>query len=46
MLGLNKDIVDVEMADPDPTEISVIINITFFFLNFYIFFIVFIINFE
>ena len=30
MLGFIEDIVDVEIADPDPIRISVIINITFF----------------
>ena len=37
MLELINDIVDVELADPDPTKISVIITNTFFsYLNFYI----------
>ena len=31
MLRLNKDIVEVLIADPDPIMISVINNITFFF---------------
>ena len=32
MLGLINDIVDVEIADPDPIKFSVIINNTFFLL--------------
>ena len=31
MDGFINDIVDVDIADPDPTKISVIINNTFFF---------------
>ena len=30
ILGFNNDIVEVPIADPDPTNISVIINNTFF----------------
>ena len=30
MLGFNNDIVEVPIADPDPTNISVAFNITFF----------------
>ena len=34
-LGFIKPIVKVPIADPDPTKISVIINIFFFFLMIY-----------
>ena len=37
MLGLNFDIADVEIADPDPTKISVI-NINTFFLYKHVYF--------
>ena len=37
MLGFINDIVEVPIADPDPIKISVIINNTFFFSNFYTF---------
>ena len=33
MLGFNKDIVEVPIADPEPTNISVIINKIFFLFN-------------
>ena len=33
MLGLINDIVEVLIADPDPTKLSVIINYTFFLFN-------------
>ena len=37
MLGVNNDIVDVERADPDPINLSVINNITFFLFKDYIY---------
>ena len=36
MLGFIKDIVDVEIADPDPIKISVIINRICFYLKIYV----------
>ena len=38
MLGFINDIVDVEIADPDAINISVIINNTFFFFKLLYFF--------
>ena len=38
MLGLTSDIVEVPIADTDPTKISVIINTTFFLFKFLYFF--------
>ena len=38
MLGFIIDIVDVEIADPHPIKISVIINKTFFLFKFLYFF--------
>ena len=39
ILGFNNDIVEVPIADPDPTNISVILNNTFFlFKDLYFFF--------
>ena len=38
MLGFINDIVDVEIADLDPTTFSVIINITFFLFKLLYFF--------
>ena len=35
MLGLINDIVEVPIADPDPTKISVIINNTYSYLMIY-----------
>ena len=46
MLGFINDIVDVEIADPDPIKISLIINNTFFFQTFIFLFIIFIIIFK
>ena len=48
MLGLINDIVDVEIADPDPIKTSEIINNSIFlFIQAFIFFpIIFIINFK
>ena len=38
MLGFINDIVDVEIADPDPIKISVIFNNTFFLFKLLYFF--------
>ena len=38
MLGFNNDIVEVPIADPDPTNISVIINKIFCFFKLFHFF--------
>ena len=38
MLGFINDIVDVEIADPDPIKISLIINNTFFLFKLLYFF--------
>ena len=41
MPGFIKDIVDVEIADPDPINISVIINNIFFLFKLFCFFLYF-----
>ena len=38
MLGFINDIVDVEISDPEPTKISVIINNTYFLFKLLYFF--------